>query len=217
MARLSPAPRAGMTLVELLVTMAVVGCLIGLLLPAVASVREAARRSSCGNNLRQVGTAVLEHESSHRRLPSNDRLAWTQQVAMQTGEANRNAFPLAEAADEERERLLHVLPVIYHCPSAHTKTVSDYPGAHVGHNPLLLGARVVEITDGLSKTLLVGELQPALGAPWVLGPTVGPAHFGSDHRIGSHLANADGSVRLFLSGDPGNGLEPLLTPAHGDQ
>lgn len=217
MTRLSSPRRAGMTLVELLVTIAIIGCLVGLLLPAVSAAREAARRTTCANNLRQVATALLEHESSHRRLPSNDRLAWTQQVARQTGEGHSSAFPLAEAGEEERERLLHLLPVAYHCPSAHTKTVSDYPGAHVGHNPLLLGARTAEITDGLSKTLLVGELQPALGAPWVLGPTVSPLHFGSDHRIGSHLAHADGSVRLLLPGDSAETLESLLTPAGGDR
>lgn len=207
----------GMTLVELLVTMAIIGCLIGLLLPAIASVRESARRGTCGSNVRQVALAVLQHESSHRRLPMNDGLAWTQRIAMLTGEGPADSTVLAVASDDERERLLHLQPSTYTCPSARTKTVAEYPGVHIGHNPMLLGARLAEITDGMTKTMLVGELQPALGAPWVLGPTAGVEHSGSDHWVGHHLAFADGSVTLFTTDTQTERLGFLLTPAGGEQ
>lgn len=61
--------QTGFTLVELLVVIAIIGVLIGLLLPAVQAARESARRNTCVNNLKQVGLAVWNYESSRKRLP----------------------------------------------------------------------------------------------------------------------------------------------------
>ncbi len=62
--------RRGLTLIEVLVTISIIGLLMAILLPAIQAARESGRRTQCQCNVRQVGMAILAHESAQGRFPT---------------------------------------------------------------------------------------------------------------------------------------------------
>jgi prepilin-type processing-associated H-X9-DG protein/prepilin-type N-terminal cleavage/methylation domain-containing protein len=89
----------GMTVLELLVVIAVIGILLSLLLPALMSAREAARRMQCANNLREIGLAVQQYHHTTNRLPE----AWTEAADGTSGYGWAvRLLPFLEEADLQR-------------------------------------------------------------------------------------------------------------------
>lgn len=130
---------SGFTLVELLVVIAIIGILVGLLLPAIQMAREAARRMSCSNNLRQIALATHNYESAYRRLPS--ALTWidsggptdasgTGFIALLEFIEQSNAAQLVDRSApwylQSREAVLIHEPV-YFCPSDSADAIHRYP------------------------------------------------------------------------------------------
>ena len=120
-----PGGHRGFTLVELLVVIAIIGTLVGLLLPAVQAAREAARRMSCTNNLKQIGLAVTLHHDARKSFPSgrntrdNTGVSWAFRILPYMEESNiANGYRAQFRCDApENAAAMRTAVGTFYCPS----------------------------------------------------------------------------------------------------
>jgi prepilin-type N-terminal cleavage/methylation domain-containing protein len=118
--------KRGFTLVELLVVIAIIGVLVGLLLPAVQAAREAARRMQCSNNLKQLGLATHNYESTFKTFPpagiDTNEMSWAVMLLPFLEQNNLfSRFDFNQGNWQARNRITVVKGVTvpsYQCPSA---------------------------------------------------------------------------------------------------
>jgi prepilin-type N-terminal cleavage/methylation domain-containing protein len=152
--------KKGFTLIELLVVIAIIAVLIALLLPAVQQAREAARRSSCKNNLKQIGLALANYEISYKTYPPgfvrngiqtpligtpgtpsfatgtlpNSAFAWTSQLLPEMEQAPlfKKMFPTVPVQFDTTTALSSTVMTALHCPSDLGPTQLDVDTASTG-------------------------------------------------------------------------------------
>jgi prepilin-type N-terminal cleavage/methylation domain-containing protein len=211
--------RSGMTLTEIIVTLGIMALLISLVIPAMQSAREAARRARCLNNVKQAIVAASQYAEMQRSWPLNVTAPWT--IALAThleGDGLRSAWDrdrsLFDSLNNQSVAREHWST--WRCPSS-KDTTSDFewPLAHYSINPLLL-PRETSPSDGASQTALFSENSAEIAMPWATGPALSVSSASSNHKAGFVLGKVDGSARMMSLQTQTEVLQAIATPSGGE-
>ena len=190
--------RRAFTLVELLVLIAIVGVLVAMMLPAISAARDAARRTSCVNNLHQMATAMHSYQSAHRSLPGASRrglasgsafvslLPYLEETALFDGYRDDLSPTEGANGDVSAAKL-----AIYVCPSMHIpRDVPDH---------------------GCGEVAAIGSYAVSTGTekPWYKHTGAIIASEQGRTTI-PRISEKDGASKTFLIGEFDYGLKDLL-------
>jgi hypothetical protein len=230
----------------------IVGCLTGggmvccgvltipaLMLPAVQQAREAARRTQCKNNLKQIGLALHNYSQVYGSFPpafipdedGKPMHSWRVLILPYLDAAPLySEYDFSEPWDgPKNSRLLARMPAVYACPT-HANTGGNTNTAYLGvfgERCIFQGAQPVsfkDIPDGSSNTFMVGE-GAAAAIPWMqpvdvdvaAHPALGDSDgFSSDHTGGVHFLMGDGSVQFISQATPQQTLDAFFTRDGGE-
>jgi hypothetical protein len=208
------------------------GVLTGVLLPAVQAARQAARRMTAANKLKQIGLAMHNHHAAYRQLPETairddngkPLLSWRVKVLpFVEQQALYEQFHLDEPWDSPHNRkLLEQMPDVYRHPAARTPpghTVFQLP---VGDSLMFQKegeTQFRDVTDGLSNTLMVVETDAASAVPWTkpadceIDLSNPLAKMGKANPQGFNVLMGDGSVLFFANSIDSSTFRAMLTRA----
>ncbi len=215
------------------------GVLLALLLPAVQAAREAARRTQCSNNLRQIGLAMHNYHDINGNLPpahiadANGKAIHSWRVLIlpyMEQDPLYKRYDQSQAWDSPANRqLLSQMPPTYQCPSAGVGGQNTSYVVVQGPETIFDGDKpcpMRAITDGTANTIMIVEA-PHANIPWTeprdlnfaeltMAVNSGANSPHSTHPGGVQVLMADGSVRFLSAGISAADLQALLTKAGGE-
>ncbi len=208
--------RTAFTLVELLVVIAIIGVLVSLLLPAVQAAHEAARRSSCSNNLKQIGLAMHNYNDVYRSLPptvlgvrvGNDQgrpvnraglSGWVALLPFHQDIALYERFDFStDAVAPQNESLAKLTPAVHRCPSM---PLPDDPTNPQGYSSYAVSTGTKKYRSQMHDGAIIDSMNVFHSERVLAGIPSGSAWMSSIDI--DDITGADGTSNTLLAGEYG--------------